>query len=172
MYLKQPMFPDLVPGCAHSQSKKSGTLRSHITLRIEVRSKNSSHCVVVPKVCTNFPSSEPPWSSCCKPAVCTGCPTHHSLVGDPLGEHLVESPALPQNRAEHKGCPNAQHGQSHLRANEDRSKSHSGTFLHLQHLRPTEDRGRKWASLNVPVTQIQYRYITLTWIHNNCNTDT
>lgn len=37
-------------------------------------------------------------------------PTHHSLVWDPLSKHLVESPALPQNGAKHKGGPNAQHG--------------------------------------------------------------
>lgn len=147
-----------------------------------MRSKNFSHPIFILEICTDFPSSEPRWSSCCHPALCTGCPTHHSLVGDPLGEHLVESPALPQNRAEHKGCPNAQHGQSHLRTNEDRSKSHSGTFIHLQHRRSTEDGGggRKWASLNVPITrthsyntdtQLLHGYITVTQIHN-CSMDT
>lgn len=45
---------------------------------------------------------------------CVLVATHHSLVRDPLGKHLVESPALPQNGSKHKGGPNAQHGQSYL----------------------------------------------------------
>lgn len=44
-----------------------------------------------------------------------GLATHHPLVRHPLGEHLVEPPALPQDRAQHQGGPHAQQAEPHLR---------------------------------------------------------
>lgn len=49
-------------------------------------------------------------------------PTYHSLVRNPLGKHLVESPALPKNGAKHQGGSNAQHGESYLQMERDRRK--------------------------------------------------
>lgn len=40
--------------------------------------------------------------------------THHPLVWHSLGEHLVEPPAFPQDRAKHQGGPNTQQAEPHL----------------------------------------------------------
>lgn len=67
----------------------------------------------------------PPWKVCHPPFLPQILGTHHPLVWHPLGEHLVEAPTLPQDRAEHQGGPYAQQAQPHLPGGQREGESHS-----------------------------------------------